>query len=209
MDHPHPAFSWGKDLTGGPSPRAPSPGFLCSQRRPENRPGHDEAPRPQHLASLSSPRVSWRPRWLPPLSPTPAAGEGKPGPVSLLCCWSPVVWGESHPDASGFTFSLSFQSTRALGSALLPSASICHLSPSQNPTDITQLLPSSQNTQTLPCTHSPCALKPEIHFCLKLPSSVGFAASPAARGRAEASCFSWQSSQTVFLDKGLRGWASI
>lgn len=61
MDHPHSAFSWGKDLTGGPSPRAPSPGFLRSQQRPENRPGHDDAPRPQHPASLSSLGVSWQP----------------------------------------------------------------------------------------------------------------------------------------------------
>lgn len=156
---PTPCLQLGKGFDRWSQPSGLFGLIPAPQQRPENRPGHDDSPRPQHLASLSSlgspgsllGATLGRPRLLQ---------VGKPGPVSLLCCWSPVVLGESHPDALWVHVSLSFQSTGALGPA--PSPERLHLPsfPSQSPTDITQVLPSSQNTQTLPCTHSPCSVKP-------------------------------------------------
>ena len=52
----HTLPSAGKDLTGGPGPWARVPGFLCSQQRPENRPGHDRHVRPQRPKSVRSHR---------------------------------------------------------------------------------------------------------------------------------------------------------
>lgn len=106
MDHPHPP-SAGKDLTGGPGPWAPGPGFLCPQQRPENSPGHA---RTSVLSALSlREELPEDSQGLTLRSPQPAAGEGalEPGrPSTVFPLNSLWVWGKTakSPEARATHF---------------------------------------------------------------------------------------------------------
>lgn len=72
----HTLPSAGKDPTGGPGPWARVPGFLCSQQRPENRPGHDRHVRPQRPPSRGGHGLPADSRGFTARPPKPVVEEG-------------------------------------------------------------------------------------------------------------------------------------